>query len=465
MSASMDVPAGSQARTPDGPRVILAEGDEATRRALAEALEGVGYRVFATAAGKGAVSLARRHAPAAAVLDLRPEDADGLSTLDGLLACRPGLPVVVLAASPTVALAVTAMKHGAADVLAKPVTPADLLPVIERLVPRSRRDDPASAAALAQAQEMEDLGILGGSVLMRRVYERVKRIAPHYRTMLILGESGTGKEIIARALHALGPGPERPFVAVNCATLSEALLESEIFGHERGAFPGAETPRVGMMEAADTGTLFLDQVNEMGPACQAKLLRAVERREFRRVGGTRKIKVDLRLIVTSNVDLEEWVTQKRFRADLYYRLKVLTLALPPLRERREAIPILAERFLADVARASGLPRKRLAPAALAQLVRYDWPGNVRQLSHMIEDLALLGTSPTLDAIDLPEVVRGVRSIAVSIPMGTTLAEAERRLIQRTLENQATVKDAARVLGIGLRTLHTKLKQYGLRGRK
>ncbi len=444
-------------------RVLLAESHEETRRELGEALKGAGYRPVSAATGNGALRLARRYPLHAAVLDLAL-GGDGLAILDGLIARQPGLRVIGMGSPLPVALIVASMKRGAADVLAKPLEPAAILDALDRLVPSSDGEAPRRRQP-DPTQQMERLGILGRSALMRGVFERVLRIAPHYRTVLVLGESGTGKELIARALHALGPGVDRPFVAVNCATLSEAWLESEIVGREGDSGTAEGAPRVGMMEAADTGTLFLDQVQEMGLACQAKLLRAVERREFRRVGGAHKTKVDVRLIATANVDLEDWVNQKRFRADLYYRLKVLTLVLPPLRERQEAIPILALRFLEDVARASGQSQKRLTPAALAQLLRYDWPGNVRELRHVIEDLSLLGTAEMLDVDDLPENVRRARPTAVVIPLGTPLAEAERRLIVRTLEAQTTVKDAARVLGIGLRTLHTKLRQYGLRGRR
>jgi transcriptional regulator with PAS, ATPase and Fis domain len=282
--------------------------------------------------------------------------------------------------------------------------------------------------------------------------------------VLILGESGTGKELIARALHALGPRAAGPFVAVNCATLSDQILESELFGHEKGAFTSADRPKPGVMETADGGTLLLDEVSEMGLGCQAKLLRAIERREFRRVGGTRKIKVNLRVVAACNVSLEDAVAAGRFRADLYYRLKVLTLEVPPLRKRKEAIPVLAQHFLDEVTRGAHLPPRRLTPGALEQLVRYEWPGNVRELRNVMESAALTGTRATIGAGDLPANVRKVGAGAVEVALGTRLDEAEKEIIRRTLEAYPTVKESARVLGIGLRTLHSKIQRYGLRRR-
>ncbi len=444
--------------------ILLVEDHEESRATLAYALEKRGHLVHQAATGKAALAIARRRPVHAAVLDLRLPDQDGLSVLAVLLDRVPGLPVIVVTGYASVDTAVAAMKNGAADFITKPFKLDDLTRVLDRSLARARPSG-GDAARQAIQGEMERLGILGGSRQMQELFERVKRIAPHYRTLLIAGESGTGKELVARALHALGPGPGRPFVAVNCATLSEQLLESEIFGHERGAFTGAEETKAGMMEAADTGTLFLDEVNEMGLSCQAKLLRAVERREFRRVGGTRKIKVDIRVIGASNANLEEWVSARRFREDLYYRLKVLAITLPPLRERREAIRPLAERFLVDVARAAKLPPKRLTPAALRQLERHDWPGNVRELKNAMESLTLMNPAATIGVDDLPAAILGVRLVTVPIRVGTTLADAERQIILRTLESHRTVTETARVLGIGLRTLHTKLKQYGLAGRR
>jgi transcriptional regulator with PAS, ATPase and Fis domain len=278
----------------------------------------------------------------------------------------------------------------------------------------------------------------------------------------VIGESGTGKELVARALHALGPRASGPFVAVNCATLSEQILESELFGHEKGAFTSADRTKQGVMEIADHGTLFLDEVNEMGLACQAKLLRALERREFRRVGGTQKISVDLNVVAACNVDLEGWVAGGKFREDLYYRLQVVTIAVPPLRDRREAIPIFAERFLADVARQAGLPAKRLSPEALAQLARYNWPGNVRELRNLMESLSLMVPRPVLDLEDLPASIRGATSTEIRLQVGMRMEDVEREVIRRNLESFATIKDTARALGIGLRTLHEKIQRYGLR---
>jgi transcriptional regulator with PAS, ATPase and Fis domain len=312
---------------------------------------------------------------------------------------------------------------------------------------------------------MESLGIIGESRAMQELFDSLKRIAPHDSTVLILGESGTGKELIARALHTLGSRSAGPFVAVNCATLSDQILESELFGHDKGAFTSADQAKPGVMETADGGTLFLDEVNEMGLGCQAKLLRAIERREFRRVGGTRKIKVNLRVVAASNVSLEDSVARGGFRPDLYYRLKVLSLLVPPLRERREAIPVLAQRFLDEVTKKAHVAGKRLAPEAMAQLARYGWPGNVRELRNAMESVALMGPKSVVDIQDLPASVRKLDSAAIQISLGTTLDQAEREIIRRTLEAYPTVKESARVLGIGLRTLHSKIRRYGLPSRR
>jgi DNA-binding NtrC family response regulator len=310
---------------------------------------------------------------------------------------------------------------------------------------------------------MEELGMIGRSRAMLELFDTVKRVARYQSTVLILGESGTGKELIARALHALGPRRAGPFVPVNCATLSEQLLESELFGHEKGAFTSADQSKKGMMELADGGTLFLDEVNEIGLGCQAKLLRALERREFRRVGGTRKISVDIHLLAASNADIEALVKSGRFRPDLYYRLKVVTLTVPPLRQRHDAIPVLAQRFLEDVASRARLPAKRLTPDALAQLARYVWPGNIRELRNCMESLTLTSAKTEIDVADLPPNVRGSATAEIRLTVGTRMDDAEREIIRRTVESSPTLKDAARVLGIGLRTLHTKLRRYGIRG--
>jgi two-component system response regulator HydG len=310
---------------------------------------------------------------------------------------------------------------------------------------------------------MDKLGIIGRSRAMLELFDTVKRLARHQSTVLLLGESGTGKELIARALHSLGPRRDGPFVAVNCATLAEPLLESELFGYERGAFTGADRPKEGVMETADGGTLFLDEVNEMGLGCQAKLLRALERREFRRVGGTRKIAVNLHLLAATNAPLEALVESRRFRSDLYYRLKVVTLTVPPLRDRKDAIPVLAQRFLEDLARRAGLSPRRLTPDAMAQLERYPWPGNIRELRNCMESLTLTSPRVDVDLADLPQNVRETPGAPeIRLAVGTRMEDAEREILRRTIEAYPTLKEAARVLGIGLRTLHTKVGRYHIR---
>jgi two-component system response regulator HydG len=445
--------------------VLLVEDHAESRSSLSWVLERNGYAVRQAANGRAAVATARRERVHALILDLRLPDMDGLAVLDAVLEQQPGLPAIVVTAFGSVDTAVEAMKRGASDFLTKPIDVEGLLPMLGRAIQKARENGFVPTPASRASEEMEELGMVGRSRAMLELFETVKRVARYQSTVLILGESGTGKELIARALHALGPRREGPFVAVNCATLTEALLESELFGHERGAFTSADQAKKGVMELADGGTLFLDEVNEIGPGCQAKLLRALERREFRRVGGTRKIAVDIHLLAACNADLEALVKAHRFRSDLYYRLKVVTLTVPPLRSRLDAIPVLAQRFLEDIARHTGLPPKRLTPEALAQLARYPWPGNIRELRNCLESLSLTSPREEIDAADLPAYLHGAQPAEIRLPVGIRIEDAEREIIRRTVECTPTLKEAARVLGIGLRTLHTKLTRYEIRAQR
>ena len=443
--------------------VLLVEDHAESRSSLAWVLEKNGYAVHQASNGRAAVAAARREKLHAVILDLKLPDMEGTAVLDAVLELQPGLPAIVATGFGTIDTAVEAMKRGATDFLTKPIDTDALLVTLEREIERASASGVVATPPSRATAEMDRLGIVGRSRAMLELFDTVKRLARHQSTILILGESGTGKELIARAIHALGPRRDGPFVAVNCATLSEPLLESELFGYERGAFTSADRPKEGVMETADGGTLFLDEVNEMGLGCQAKLLRAIERREFRRVGGTRKITVDIHLLAASNADLEALVETRRFRADLYFRLKVVTLTVPPLRERQDAIPVLAQRFLEDVAKESGLTPKRLTPDALAQIARYPWPGNIRELRNCIESLTLTNPRATIDVADLPANVRDASGAGeIRLPLGTRIDDAEREIIRRTVEAYPTLRDAARVLGIGLRTLHTKLARYKLR---
>ena len=443
--------------------ILLVEDHAESRSSLAWVLEKNGYAVRQASNGRAALAAARREKLHALILDMKLPDMDGAAVLDAVLEQHPGLPAVVVTGFGTVDAAVEAMKRGATDFLTKPLDIESLLATLARAIERASASGILATPPSQAVAEMDRLGMFGRSRAMLELFDTVKRLARHQSTILILGESGTGKELIARALHALGPRRDGPFVAVNCATLSEPLLESELFGHERGAFTSADRPKEGVMETADGGTLFLDEVNEMGLGCQAKLLRAFERREFRRVGGTRKITVDIHLLAASNADIDALVESRRFRSDLYYRLKVVTLTVPPLRDRKDAIPVLAQRFLEDVARQSGLVPKRLTPDALAVLARYPWPGNIRELRNCMESLTLTSRKAQIDAADLPPNVRDTTPAAeIRLPVGTRMEDAEREIIRRTVEAYPTLKDAARVLGIGLRTLHTKLRSYETR---
>jgi DNA-binding NtrC family response regulator len=445
--------------------VLLVEDHAESRRSLAYVLAHHGYKVHEASNGRAAIAVARRERLHALILDLKLPDMDGLAVLDAVQEQAKGLPALVVTAYGSVDTAVEAMKCGATDFITKPIDVDRLLALLERGIAEANERGDVRQRASDAMREMDRLGIVGRSTPMLELFDTLKRVAPHQSTVLVTGESGTGKELIARALHMLGPRAAGPFVAINCATLSEQILESELFGHERGAFTSADRAKEGVMETAHGGTLFLDEVNEIGLGCQAKLLRAIERHEFRRVGGTKKIEVDCNVIAASNADLERCVADGRFRADLYYRLKVLTIVVPPLRERPDAIPALVERFVDEVAGHTGLAPKRFTPEALGRLTSYEWPGNVRELKNTIESLMLMVRGEVVDLDDLPPALREAKATSVRIPVGMRMADVEREVIRLNLESHPTIRDAARALGIGLRTMHDKIRRYGLRAKK
>jgi DNA-binding NtrC family response regulator len=396
-------------------------------------------------------------------------------------------PVTVLGVSGSVQEAVDAMQLGAADYLAPPCPPRTLLVRLGRAL---ARPEPPPAEPFAAGR----FGLIGASPAIRRVLDKIDRIARYKSNVLLLGESGTGKELIARALHERGPRRQHLFVPVNCATLGREILENELFGHERGAFTGANDRKRGLFELADGGTFFLDEIAEMDISTQAKLLRVLERSEFRRVGGTGKVKVDLSVIAATNRDLEEAIAAGRFREDLFYRLKVVTLVVPPLRERREDIPALVEAFVADFNRRTDGNVAGVASPALRWLVEAEWPGNVRELRNAVEGACVLATGDVVTLADFDHLPapasRGPRAAArgpgaprrerpdaadgrtrgdaaarvaepsIAIPLGCTLAEAERRIVLASLHHHRTRARAAHALGIGLRTLYTKLAGWG-----
>jgi DNA-binding NtrC family response regulator len=434
---------------------------------IAAALAGAGFAP-ALARDERQALAALEGSPPAAIYVSQALGAPALKTLVAAAGQRcPEAPVAVLGASGTVQEAVDAMQLGATDYIAPPHQPDAL---IRRLAMSLARVSRTAAHAPGTFP-----GVVGTSPAMRKLHASIEKISRYKSNVLLLGESGTGKEIIARALHDLGPRRHHPFVPVNCATLGREILENELFGHERGAYTGANERKRGLFELADGGTFFLDEIADMDISTQAKLLRVLERSEFRRVGGTAKVKVDLSIIAATNRNLEDAIAAGRFREDLYYRLKVVTLVVPPLRERREDIPALVQAFVADFNRRTGGRIAGVAPAALRHLAALDWPGNVRELKNAVEGACVLAAGDVVMLADLEHVGRGRAEErprrhprpapppapgAIAIPLGCTLAEAERRVVRAALRHHRTRARAARALGIGLRTLYTKLAAWG-----
>jgi len=445
-----------------GRKILIVEDHQESRESLATVLRRARFEVLEATSLKTAFSITFAGQVSAIVSELKLPDGDGLKLLGQLKKNGLECPIVFVTAFGTMNSAIQAIKMGAADFLTKPVTAKDLTEAVHTALrtwdQQHGREALDGSAQIIQPQYV----VIGVSRAMRELFSLVERVSPYRGNVLICGESGSGKEVIAREIHRLSPRRDQPFVPVNCASVSDELLENELFGHERGAFTGANEKKIGVFETANEGTLFLDEINEMGLRSQAKLLRALERKEFRRLGGTKKVRTNLRLISATNVNLEDEVRNRRFREDLYYRIKVVTLIVPPLRERKDDIPYLIKTFLAELERTSGKSNLKIRPEALARLQGYPWPGNVRELKNVVESMALMAEGDTLDVDDMPQNIRGGAGVKeIKFPVGVTMEEVEKELIRRYLEYFPTKKEAAQALRIGLRTLHHKVKKFGL----
>ena len=443
------------------PTVLVADDELGVRESVGRALRREGFRVLPAEDGQAALDLLRRGGVDLLLADLRMPGLDGLELLRAAKLLSPQVEVIVLSGHGTVEEAVQAMKEGAYDLLTKPIERAQLTRTVRQALER-RALVLENRSLQRRLDELVGAGeIIGESPAIRQLLALVKQVAPASATVLIEGESGTGKELVARALHEGSPRRERPFIRVNCAALPETLLESELFGYERGAFTGAVARKEGRFELADGGTLLLDEVGDLSAATQAKLLRALQDGEFERLGGTKSLKADVRIVAATNQDLASLVKQQRFREDLYYRLNVITIRVPPLRERVEDIPVLAQHFLRLYAAKNHRTLDGFTEAALAQLLAYPWPGNVRELEHAVERAVILARGTLIDVADLPPAISQTEAVTrvVSIPIGMPLDEVEQRLIEETLKLTKGNKElAAKLLGIASRTIYRKLRE-------
>jgi DNA-binding NtrC family response regulator len=445
-------------------QLLVVDDEPVMRESMAAWLSEDGYATETAASGEQAVEMARNTPYAICFVDLKmPKGIDGLETMAELRAVQPETAVVIMTAYATVDTAIAAMKEGAAEYVVKPCNPQEISLLVERIikVKNLERENSFLRKKLTKRYSFRD--IISKSPAMDRIFELIRQVADLRTTVLVLGESGTGKEMIARALHHAGGRASKPFIAVSCAALTETLLESELFGHERGAFTGAIAAKKGKFELADGGTLFLDEIGDVSAKLQADLLRVLQERKFYRVGGTTEIETDVRVIAATNRDLLEAARSGSFRDDLYYRLNVVEIRVPPLRERPEDVPLLAHHFLERLAVELGRGGFELTDAGLRQLVAHPWPGNVRELENAIERAVVTAQSQRLDAADFAFLGQhGNGGPAWTPPTGLTLEEIERRVIDHTLQRTGwNVREAAGLLGIDRSTLYDKIKRYEL----
>lgn len=452
--------------------ILVVDDDVAHRTMLRTMLRSWGYEVHEAEDGDEAIAAVHAQAFDVVLTDVRMARVDGISALRGVLEYNPALPVILMTAYSSVETAVEALRLGACDYLIKPLDFDLLRHTLERALEHSRLNVENRELRRQLTDVTAGPGILGRSKAMRDMLRILTTVAPTEATVLITGESGTGKELVARALHAGSARAQKPLVTVNCAALAENLLESELFGHEKGSFTGAERRREGRFSQAHGGTLFLDEIGEMPLLLQAKLLRALQEGEVQRVGSDTPIQVDVRVLAATNRDLRVEVAERRFREDLYFRLNVITMEVPPLRARPEDIPVLAAHFMECFAARNRKTLKGFSSQAMDVLLRYSWPGNVRELENAVERAVILSTGELITERELPLALTDERTPTAPVEgtvvenagslAGLPLEEVERRAIAETLrETEDNKSEAARRLGITRATLHNKLKKYGL----
>lgn len=447
------------------PRILIVDDELIIRESLSDWLLESGYEVEAVEDGFKALNEIKKKKWDLLLVDLKMLGMDGIDVMREAKKISGKLPVVIITAYPTVDTAVQAMKEGAYDYIVKPFNPEEIDLVIRNIIAHQKlvKENIYLRQELKRRYQFKD--IIGKSRKMQEVLVLVKTVAKSNSTVLIQGESGTGKELIARAIHSTSPRSKRPFVAVSCAALPETLLESELFGHEKGAFTDAVSLRKGKFELADKGTLFLDEVGDMSQKTQADLLRVLEEREFTRIGGSEVIKVDVRVISATNKELEKLVKEEKFREDLYYRLNVVGIQVPPLRERKEDIPLLAEHFLTKYSIENKKGIEFIDEDALRLLMRYNWPGNIRELENVIERAIVVAKKDFIGLDELPPSVKGKPKEALQssvVDHNLSLQEIEKRHISQVLEaTNWNIKEAANTLRIDRTTLYNKIKKYKL----
>lgn len=445
------------------PKLLLVDDDKNALDGLVKILTHDGYPVSGVLSGYEALSLLSKKNFDIIITDMKLPGIGGLSLIHEIRKKEESVAIVVMTAYSSVKTAVEAIKCGADDYLTKPINIEELKLVLEKIWERQQLIAQNRMLKEKLKDKYKSSELVGSTPQMKQIFHMIADVAPSTASILILGETGTGKEVVANAIHYQSDRACMPFVALHCASLSEGVLESELFGHEKGAFTGAVQSRRGRFEIADGGTLFLDEVGEMSIKVQVKLLRVLEKGEFERVGGEKTLKVDVRLIAATNRDLEKEVSEGRFREDLFYRLNVITINLPPLRERREDIPILSNFFIIKYTKKYKKEIKGFTPEAMESLCAYHWPGNVRELENVIERAIVLCKKNTISVDHLPgNVVPDKDDMSViKIPVGISLKEAEKEIIQKTLQmTRGSKKEAARILSISHRKIEYKVKEWG-----
>ncbi len=451
-------------------QILVVEDNNTMRMGVVESLKREGFRVTDFDNGKDALDFFRKNEVPLVITDLKMEPVGGIELLKGIKQNSPATEVLIISAYGTVETAVQAMQLGAADFLTKPFSPQELRVRVNRIVDKIKQDRALELLREENRLLQDEIGsqyedIIGRAEPMQQVFSIIERVAGEDSTVLIEGESGTGKELVARAIHRKSGRADKPFIKINCGALNDNLLESELFGHEKGAFTGAIRQKKGRFEMADGGTLFLDEIGDVSPTMQIKLLRVLQEMEFERVGGEKTISVDVRIISATNRELQKRIAEGDFREDLFYRLSVIPIKLPALRQRKEDIPLLVNHFLKKLTRKKLQPNGEIAPEGMKLLVEYSWPGNIRELENLVERLVVISPTPEIEPQLIARQLGGVFSSTASyenLPLEQAVNAFEKNLIIHALKRAGGIKNqAAKLLGLGTSTLYYKMEKFGL----